>query len=103
MKPAAVMPRVCSVCYTMSNCGRQQSACLAAGRDGEAVKAAVSGNDAAAASSSAGTDAAVGRSWQLLEKVLTRTCAAWQIVEAEELQLAKLQKQQAVLEAGVSV
>lgn len=76
--------------------------CLyAAGRsNGRTVDAGILSNDALTTASSAGAAAGNQRSWQLLEKVLTRTCAAWQSVDAVEQQLVHLQKQQAVLEMG---
>lgn len=37
------------------------------------------------------------RSWVLLEKVLARTCAAWQDVEADQQQLMTLQQKHLAL------
>lgn len=42
------------------------------------------------------------RSWQLLERVLSRTCAAWQSVEGEQQQLARLQKECKVLQTELA-
>lgn len=42
------------------------------------------------------------RSWQLLERVLSRTCAAWQSAEGEQQQLARLQKECKVLQTELA-
>lgn len=43
------------------------------------------------------------RSWHLLEKVLARTCDAWQVLDAEEQQLARLRNEVSMLNAAVAL
>ena len=50
-----------------------------------------------ALASCTGSSASSKRSWVLLEKVLARTCAAWQEVDADQQQLMNLQQEHLAL------